>query len=299
MKRYQNTGADSARWGLYEPRRGDIIITTPPKAGTTLTQMLCALLVFDSTEFPAPMDDLSPWFDMLTRSDGEALAIISNQNHRRFIKTHTPIDGLPLFDEVTYVCVGRDPRDMLVSWEHHVANMDREALLTAISEAGTIEQVLPHMQQSHESLTSRVDAWLQNDSSNATMSLAVVANHLQQSWDHRTKDNVVLLHFEDLKADRAGAMQAMASAAGLEVAPARATELAAAAGLDQMRERAEELAPNTKGVFHDPAKFFRSGQGGEWEAYTTAEQRSVYAERVSELLSADLLDWLERPGAKI
>lgn len=33
-------------------RPGDIIISTPPKCGTTLTQMMCALLIFDSPAFP-------------------------------------------------------------------------------------------------------------------------------------------------------------------------------------------------------------------------------------------------------
>jgi hypothetical protein len=36
---------DSSRWDSFERRPGDIIICTPPKCGTTWTQMICALLV--------------------------------------------------------------------------------------------------------------------------------------------------------------------------------------------------------------------------------------------------------------
>ena len=46
------------------------------------------------------------------------------QTHRRFIKTHTPLDGLPQADGVTYICVGRDPRDVALSMDHHRANLD-------------------------------------------------------------------------------------------------------------------------------------------------------------------------------
>lgn len=48
MKRYQSMASDSARSSKFEHRPGDIIISTPPKCATTLTQMMCALLIFDS-----------------------------------------------------------------------------------------------------------------------------------------------------------------------------------------------------------------------------------------------------------
>ena len=91
--------------------------------------MLCALLIFDGPTFPAPLERLSPWLDMLNRPLKEVRATYANQTHRRFIKTHTPLDGLPLRDDVTYVVVGRDPRDVSISMEHHMANMDMARFL--------------------------------------------------------------------------------------------------------------------------------------------------------------------------
>src|SRR5262249_38699700 len=40
-----------ARWEGFEFRPGDIVISTPKKCGTTWTQMLCALLIFDGPVF--------------------------------------------------------------------------------------------------------------------------------------------------------------------------------------------------------------------------------------------------------
>src|SRR5215210_6056554 len=122
--RYRSIIADNGRWDGFAFRPGDVVISTPPKCGTTWTQMLCALLIFDGAAFPAPLGEVSPWLDMCTRPLAEVTAAYAAQAHRRVIKTHTPLDGLPLHPDVTYLVVGRDPRDVAISLEHHAANMD-------------------------------------------------------------------------------------------------------------------------------------------------------------------------------
>src|SRR5215204_86387 len=91
--RYHSIVDDSARWDGFVFRPGDVVISTPPKSGTTWTQMLCALLIFDGPAFPAPLDEISPWLDMSTRPLGEVTAALETQTHRRVIKTHTPSTG--------------------------------------------------------------------------------------------------------------------------------------------------------------------------------------------------------------
>lgn len=69
---------------------------------------------------------------MLNRPVEEVHALLDAQTHRRIIKTHTPLEGVPFVDEVHYVIVGRDPRD--------VANLDlgrlSEPRATAVDPAG-------------------------------------------------------------------------------------------------------------------------------------------------------------------
>ena len=81
--------------------------------------MICALLIFQTPTFDRSLDLISPWLDMLTRPLDEVVADLDAQQHRRFIKSHTPLDGLPFDERVTYICVGRDPRDVAISWDHH------------------------------------------------------------------------------------------------------------------------------------------------------------------------------------
>ena len=70
---------DSNRWHGFELRRGDVIISTPPKCGTTWTQMICALLILQEAELPLSLDTLSPWIDMVTRARTDVFADLEAQ----------------------------------------------------------------------------------------------------------------------------------------------------------------------------------------------------------------------------
>jgi aryl sulfotransferase len=141
VRRYEGAVYDSNRWDGFELRRGDIIIAAPPKCGTTWTQMICALLVLQEPELPLRLDRLSPWIDMVTRARTEVFADLQAQSHRRFLKTHTPLDGIPNDPRVTYICVGRDPRDVALSIDHHIDNMDVGAFLNARERAAVIDGI--------------------------------------------------------------------------------------------------------------------------------------------------------------
>ena len=61
--RYVSADEDSARWIGFPFREGDIVISTRSKTGTTWVQMICALLIFQVPELPAPLGRYSPWLD--------------------------------------------------------------------------------------------------------------------------------------------------------------------------------------------------------------------------------------------
>jgi aryl sulfotransferase len=113
--RYQSLDEDSDRWEGIPFRDGDIVISTRSKTGTTWVQMICALLVFQTADLPAPLAELSPWLDHLITPRDAVYAQLAAQQHRRFIKTHTPLDGVPLDPRATYIVTARHPLDMAVS----------------------------------------------------------------------------------------------------------------------------------------------------------------------------------------
>jgi hypothetical protein len=295
--RYRSIVADSARWDGFAIRPGDIVISTPSKCGTTWTQMLCALLIFDGPAFPAPLDEVSPWLDMCTRPLAEVTTDLAAQTHRRFIKTHTPLDGLPLHPDVTYLVVGRDPRDVAISFEHHVANVDFEHFLqlraAAIGNADLAE--FPEDPAPSEDPAERFRIFVTDDApgGGGPPTLASMLQHLDTAWQRRGDPNVFLFHYADLKADLAGELLRLAGVLGIASSPDRARELAAEASLARMRERAAEVAPTaSQGTWKDVRAFFRSGGTGEWRERVSASDLAAYEARVAQLVSPELAAWV-------
>ena len=293
--RYRSIVDDSGRWEGFAFRPDDIVISTPPKSGTTWMQMLCALLIFDGPEFPAPLAELSPWLDLCTRPLAEVTAALAAQTHRRVIKTHTPLDGLPLHADVTYVMVGRDPRDIAISFEYHLANIDFARFLELRAAAvGNEDLVAPLAQRAPFSdPVARIPSFVADNRPPPTPpNLASVLHHLDTGWQRRHEANVALFHYADFQADLAGELLRLARVLGISCAPDRARELAAEASLARMRERAAEVAPDaTQGLWKDVRAFFRGGGTGEWRGRLAAVDLDAYEARVAELAARDLAAW--------
>ncbi|HCL28571.1 MAG TPA: hypothetical protein DIC52_09065, partial [Candidatus Latescibacteria bacterium] len=74
-----------------------------------------------------PLAEISPWLDLKAVDASVTHAVYAGQDHRRIIKTHTPLDGLPWFPEATYICVQRDPRVIFVCLLNHMQNFNPDA----------------------------------------------------------------------------------------------------------------------------------------------------------------------------
>ena len=116
---YQSPVEDSGRWLGFRFRPGDIVISTRRKTGTTWMQMICAMLILQDPELPDSLWQLSPWLDHLNLPHDWVYHELAEQRHRRFIKTHTPLDGVPFDPRVTYIVTARHPLDAFVSLCRH------------------------------------------------------------------------------------------------------------------------------------------------------------------------------------
>src|SRR6185436_4255582 len=120
---YKSATTDGTRWAAYNHRAGDIIICTPAKCGTTWMQTIVASLLWPDGNFPGRVMEIGPWFDGLLYDFDEVLARLEAQTHRRYFKTHTPADGIPLFDTASYIVVARDGRDVFMSYANDMSQM--------------------------------------------------------------------------------------------------------------------------------------------------------------------------------
>jgi aryl sulfotransferase len=125
---YRTWILDGRRWDRYEPRAGDIVVATSPKCGTTWMQRIVALLVFQSPQV-LPLWQLSPWIERrFPEPIAAVMARLEAQQHRRFVKTHLPLDGLPVLPGARWIHVARDGRDACLSYHHHCTGFTDEAL---------------------------------------------------------------------------------------------------------------------------------------------------------------------------
>lgn len=295
VRRYRTWLADSSRWDSFEFRAGDIVISTPSKCGTTWMQMICALLIFGDAGLPRPLTELSPWLDIQTDSISNIFAALAAQTHRRFIKSHTPLDGLPFDERVTYVCVGRDPRDAAISSDFHLTNMNREVLLQARATAMGSDDLPAVPGEAPVRVADPVDRfwrWVEDDTP-PSEGLELLLHHLGTFWDLPPATNVVLVHYADLQADLEGEMRRLAGRLEIVVDEDRWPGLVAEARFDRMRDRADTLAPQVTmaGLWQDTSRFFNRGTSGQWQALLGAEELDRYWARVRRLATPDLAAW--------
>ena len=283
---------DSARWDNYKPRKGDIIVATPAKCGTTWTQMLCALLVHQTPDLPQPLTVLSRWLDRHSEPAEDVIAHFESQSYRRIVKTHTPLDGLPYWDDVTYVFCGRDPRDAFLSMMDHRANLSEQTIADVLRRSN-LPANFKFDAGANESfpgwLTTGAQPWMWDGfPSGSVMYLT------DTYWQFRHLPNIVFLNYADLTRDRDGEMRRLSAALGIAVNEAVWPRLVAAAGFEAMKAHASDNAPGAHlGEWADDSSFFRKARKGEWQSVLNEENRALYERVAAERLDPDLKKWLE------
>jgi aryl sulfotransferase len=286
---------DSRHWEGYRPRDGDVVIGTAAKAGTTWTQQIVNLLIFQSPE-PRPLGELSPWLDCRFMAPIEAvLPMIEAQTHRRFLKSHLPLDALPLYDEVRYIHVARDGRDACMSFLNHFNSFVHEALerFDAIGLADpTIGRPMPRPPATEREFFLY---WLADGGDERASMMASEFFHIERSyWAQRRRSNLLLVHYNDLKADLAGEMKRIAAFLDIDVAEHLWPSLVEAATFEAMKRDGGMLMAGAERGFKDGHQtFLHSGTNDRWRGHLTDVDLQAYRDAIEAALSPGLIAWLE------
>jgi hypothetical protein len=294
MRRYHGFMADSARWERFELRAGDVIITTPSKCGTTWMQTMVGMLLRDTTELP-PIGTISPWLDMQVRSVEEVFSLLAAQTERRFIKSHTPFDGLPYDETVTYLAVIRHPLDVAMSDRDHMNNMIRERAMEMREAVAGKWQPLEDKDEAPEDMAEFLRWFIDNDEQPTGSGPYGLDDYCQQVltyWHARSRPNVHLFHYADLWNDLDAEMRRVAAALGVEVDEARWPSFVEAATLKSMRARASDAAPDAHlGLWKSTAEFFRVGGTRDWSSLLSEQDLRHFDERLRDLADG-AYDWI-------
>lgn len=279
---YHSKMTNSTRWEAFHPRDGDVFICTASKSGTTWMQSICAHIILQTTKFDAPITDMSPWFDCDPIPAGEVMRDLDAQTHRRFIKTHTPLDGIPYYEGVTYLHVARDPRDVLFSMINHLENMDDK----------------PPAHLKNETFDDKFERWIsvsvEGWGQNGGLSLDYVLHHVESFWKFRYLPNVHMFHYSHMKAEREYEMRRVAHVLGEDVGEELWPQLVAGTSFENMKENASLFVPTAGGIgWKNDKRFFDKGRSKAWADRFSEEQLARYTATIDARVDPALRAWVE------
>ena len=280
-----NHHMDSTVWNDLVFRDDDVIIETYAKSGTTWVQQIIGQILLG----PDPeleVAKLSPWVDLRIPPRDVKLPAIEAQTHRRFLKTHLPVDALRFSDKAKYVFIGRDGRDVIWSMYNHHVNAN--ALWYEVLN-DTPGRIGPPIEPPPADIRQYFHDWLEQDG----YPFWPFWENVRSWWEIRDLPNVKLLHFAELKRDMPGMMREIADFLNAKVEPAQWADIELYCSFDWMKVNATKSTP-LGGAFWDAGAdtFINKGTNGRWQSVLSADESTAYETRARAELGAQCAAWL-------
>ena len=280
-----NHHMDSTIWDDFAFRDDDVVIATYAKSGTTWMQQIVGQLIF-AGDPAVNVSELSPWLDLRVPPKPVKLAALEAQSHRRFVKTHLPVDALVLSPKAKYIFVARDGRDVVWSLYNHHARANGlwyEVLNDTPGRVG------PAIEPPVDDIRRYFLDWLDRDGH----PFWPYWENIRSWWAIRDLPNVHVVHYADLKADLAGEIARIARFLNIAVDPADFAAIVAHCRFDWMKRHAAQAAP-LGGVFWDGGAqtFIHKGVNGRWRDVLAEADSARYEARARAELGPECAAWL-------
>ena len=275
----------STVWNDFKFRNDDIVISTYGKAGTTWTQQIVGQLIFNGAE-DVPVNELSPWLDLRVPPPEIKLPLMEAQTHRRFMKTHLPVDALVYSPQAKYIYIGRDGRDVLWSMYHHHANAN-DAFYDALNETpGLVGEKLGRVTTD---VKTYFDTWIEKDG----YPFWSFWENVSGWWAIRHLPNILFVHFDNLKRDMPGEIRRIAAFLDIPIDETRWPAILEHCSFDYMKKNADKSAPLGGALWEGGAStFINKGTNGRWRDALSAEESAAYEALAREKLGDVCARWL-------
>ena len=276
---------DSTAWNEFNFRDDDIVINAYSKSGTTWVQQILVQLLWNGAEHIV-VSEVSPWIDCRFPSKDERLEILEAQTHRRFMKSHLPVDTLVFSQKAKYIYIGRDGRDVLWSLYNHHRNF-KDDVIQDID--GVQERVGPPLGTAPPSILQYYRDWLTKDG----YPWWPYWEHILSWWKIRNLPNVMLLHFSNLKKDMPGEIRRIAAFLDIVIDETKWCAILEHCSFDYMKAHAAMSVPFRGDIFEGGAKnFMNKGVNGRWKDVLSPEDIRLYENMAIEKLGVECACWL-------
>jgi aryl sulfotransferase len=122
--------------------------------------------------------------------------------------------------------------------------------------------------------------------------------HVGTFWNLRDRSNLLLVHYNDLKADLSREMRRIADFLDIAVPETLWSKAVDRCTFESMREQEQQVG--TFDAFEGGIKgFIFKGTNGRWRDVLSAEELSAYERRVAELLPPAAAAWMAEGRAKL
>jgi aryl sulfotransferase len=211
---------------------------------------------------------------------------IEAQTHRRFLKTHLPVDALTFSPKAKYVYLARDGRDVV--WSLHNHHFHANALWYELLN-DTPGRVGPAIEPPTEDIVQYFREWLDGDG----YPFWSFWENVRSWWAIRDLPNVKLVHFAELKRDMPAMMREIAAFVGAEVDESKWPEIELYCTFDWMKANAARATPLGGAVWDGGADtFINKGTNGRWQDVLSPEESTAYEARARIELGEECAVWL-------
>jgi aryl sulfotransferase len=281
----RNHHMDSTIWDEFRFRDDDIVIATYAKSGTTWVQQIVSQLLFHGAT-GLDVAEMSPWLDLRVPPKEVKLPAVEAQAHRRFLKTHLPVDALVYSPKAKYIYIGRDGRDVMWSMHNHFANAN-ELLYQLLND--TPGRVGPAMPRPPADPRAWFLHWLETDG----QPFWPFWENIRSWWEIRALPNCLLLHFSELKADLPGSIRRIAAFLDVTIDEARFPAIVQHCSFAWMKANATRTVPLGGALWDGGAQtFVHRGTNGRWADSLTAEDNRRYERMARDQLGEACATWL-------
>ncbi len=242
-------------FGDYRPSQHDVVVCTFPKCGTNWTMQIAYQIAMRGRGEYGHIHEVIPWPDFAKQ---DLVVPLSDDTARqaaptglRVIKTHLEWDRVPYTDKARYICVIRDPKDAFVSNYHFIRDVMLGPLMPAVA------------------------IWVRLFFSDATP--FNWSEHLHGYWQNRHLPNLLILTFEEMKADLPMVVRHIAEFMRVELTDGEFDLVCQKSTFAYMKGINEKFAPPALSPWSSPNRqMIRKGQsGGSSELLSAELQRFI------------------------
>jgi aryl sulfotransferase len=287
---YQHHSLDSTRWKWFEPRDGDVVVASSYKSGTTWVQLIVLqLLGFECHD----IDGIAPWLESPATPIERVLEELEARTTRRVIKTHLPLDALPYHNNIRYLVVCRDGRDVFMSLWNHYQQMVRYPFLSLRKAVGRVGPPLPRCPSDirefwRDWITQGWFSWEREG-----YPFWGNLRHTATWWEWRHLSNIHFLHFNDLLVRPAEEIRLIARHIDAKTNCGRVADVVEGTTFANVKANASTLLPRAEFAFRGGAgSFIFQGSIRRWIGVLDEKDLELYSIALRRETPTECATWL-------